>query len=515
MLLLLLLGAILPDQGHSESLSLKCQKLLLKISSRHQEAFTGPQMESLNLALEALYHWNLKPTGLAPAEDWARKVVILTTDSFEKSGISFWSDFQLIQKYLLILGVYEFLKHHPFLIDFHSHFSTPTTEDLAMISILGWSLMNSKNPEDLHQQLRFIDSQSHTFGSSLGKMRYLKRYAYRSLDKLGVIFESQRPAFELFVKRTVEHLGLRVEMGLDLESEILKLKWAHVVEGDSAATDLLIVNASVFRQKKIPAILTYLNDKFWFRSLSPLRKIKILTVLQFMLRKAEITRNSAQSVLLQNTVHYLLFGSHRFELFDECESKGQGYCHADRIGLKNFDLPDAMNLNLNVIVHEVSHARSPYRREVSIFYLLEELRAFQVGWFAEKGRPMTYGELRKTLNELVSPETDYPEFSKMWQIMIQNGDFESPADVQNQIQNRLGPHLNERDPFIDVPLNLKGFLGALGLNVSSSGALEWKDQRQHQYAPVIGRDGNFLWYNSNSMSWSGDDLEVVQNRQMR
>lgn len=272
----------------------------------------------------------------------------------------------------------------------------------------------------------------------------------------------------------------------------------------------------LFDQSTVSDLLGKLESLKWFQESSNEVKVKNFLLLSYALKKGEITHQRNQRDLLLNSVNYILSGGVGVS-FEELKDGCGGYFsrRGGKIGFSEDLSIQNLDWNISVLAHEVSHALSPYNREDSVTYYLEELRAYQIGFLALNGRFMFEYEFLDWAKELFSHKL-YPDMLRAWK--------HNPREYLPRNWREVNRHADPSLKIGPYPTSFDEMLIYLGFKKESVLKFERTQDSQFLvgqgnrntmlYAPFITRSGSLVFPEKNSGLFgpqSGNDWQAVLN----
>ena len=276
-------------------------------------------------------------------------------------------------------------------------------------------------------------------------------------------------------------------------------------------------HSTLFDQKLRPGLFYNLMGQEWFSEMEPESRAKCALLFAYTLNKAEHSSGYLHKKLLVNTIDFVSTGGYSvaMELMDD---KGGYHSSRDKkIGIKMFEKSSNLDFLVGVLAHEVSHALSPWPRADSVTYFVEELRAYQVGYLAQYGTPISHDGFIIKAKQLFEHPL-YPDMARAWR----KNPFERLPSTWRR-NNR------DREYFIDrekkrYPSDFQGLLKFIGFDEAHVGKAVRSHNSRDLYsyganysspAPLIGRDGsiNFFtgFYAGDQQSLRGTDWKAYLN----
>lgn len=230
------------------------------------------------------------------------------------------------------------------------------------------------------------------------------------------------------------------ESSLDGLDEVVKTLPVQI-KNDEARMDIAFVAVN-FPHSGAQALLNRLGGLEWFASAPPVSQRHVFFALNYALHKAETSKVPEQQELLRNTVNRFLDGKAQLntEILDAgisgCCDQGcagqpsQISLQRSGFGTRAAYFDESMQWQAAAtLAHEVSHDLSGQPVRSSVEYLIEEYRAWQVGYFAYHGQQLPMKAAARRAIELIYGK-HYPSLVELQK--------HSPNLVYNEVLKKLG-----------------------------------------------------------------------------
>lgn len=387
----------------------------------------------------------------------------------------------------------------------------------------------------------FSNSSEKTF-SKQTILQLLKIYQEKftsEIEELNLmpLFESQ---YAVFGENTFELQKLKESLAEKAKNNLKRLgNFINI-------TDLTLLKkyekyTQYFSQKQIPDLYKKLDSLIWFKALPTEDKLRTYILFSYALSKADKSNSSVQKKLLLNSVNFfienmnnpLTFGNNLKLKGSEGKECG-GYCQKMnsqkpgeilKIAINSNDFMTNMDFNVQVLAHEVTHAVSNFNtKHESVEYFVEELRAYQVGFYAQYGRLPNLKEIKERIK---SNFEYYDSINEAWKSrrglsLVPNAWIEKSMNINDhQVNDKFNYRLYKNYNF-DGFTDFNSILALYGLKRrmerAATSAYSFVDYYDNLFSnsnlipPIIGRDGLPVYFNDQGQVLVGSDTGLLLNQ---